>query len=87
MAKVHEKLSELRDSPKKAITKALTHLQEIGELQQEADLEKLEMTLFAMWMGALQLLLRKICNAKQFHALLEHHFDLVVGQYATRPIT
>ncbi len=85
MTKVHEKLSELRDGPTKKLTKTLAYLQEIGELHAEADLEKMSMSLFAMWMGALQLLLRKLCDAKQFHALLEQNFDLVVGQYATRP--
>jgi len=87
MAKVHEKLNELRDGPKKKLVETLAHLQELGELHQEVDLEILSMSLFAMWMGALQLLLRRICNAKQFRTLLEQHFDVVVGQYATRPIT
>lgn len=87
MTMVHEKLSESRNSPKRTIAKALAHLQEIGELRREADLKRMCMALFAMWTGALQLLLRKICNAKQFCALLEHHFDLVVGQYAAQPIS
>jgi TetR/AcrR family acrAB operon transcriptional repressor len=87
LAEVHQKLSEWRDGPKEKLITTLADLQKKGELHRKADLEKLSLSLFAMWIGALQLLLRKMCNAKQFHALLEQHFDLVVGQYATRPVT
>ena len=84
MTEVHEKLNELRANPHRKMTETLTHLQEIGELCPEADVETMVLTLFAMWLGAVRLLLTEKCSVEQFHTLLERHFEIVVGRYATR---
>jgi len=83
LTEVHEKLCELRGDPREGMIRTLAHLQEIGVFRQEADVEMLAMPLFAMWIGAVQLLLREECSVKQFHVLLEQNFDSVVGRYAT----
>jgi len=87
MAEVHEKLTELRGDPMKEFTQTLAHLQEIGELSKEADVEVISLSMASMWVGALHLALHGKCSFKQFYELLEQNFDRIIGQHATRPLT
>lgn len=82
MAEVHEKLNELRGDPMNSFTQILCHLQEVGELKRDIDLNILSWSMFAMWIGMLRLALMGFCTFETFEQILEQNFDLVIGQHA-----
>lgn len=86
MAEVKEKLKEQREDPMIKFTATLTHLQECGELKKEANVEALAYALASMWVGSLHMALIEKCSFKDFYTLLEQHFDMLIGQYSTRPL-
>lgn len=86
MAEVKMKLEALRGDQMREFIQLLTHMQDIGELKAEANIQMIAYALSAMWVGSLRMALLEKCSFEEFRTLLEQHFDLLIGQYATSPL-
>jgi TetR/AcrR family acrAB operon transcriptional repressor len=84
LAEVHEKLAGLRGDPMKDFEQTLRHLQKIGELRRDVDADVLAWSMASVWVGALHLALHEKRSFEQFCNLVEHNFDVIIGQYSTR---
>jgi TetR/AcrR family acrAB operon transcriptional repressor len=87
MSEIKTKLAELDGDPMLKFTALLSRLRDLGELKEETDIHLLACALASMWVGALHLALTKKCSFEDFRALLNQNFDLLIGKYATRPLT
>ena len=83
LAEVHERLKELRDDPKIEFSRTLSHLQKIGQLRQDINIEKLTYSMCAIWMGMLDLALVKEITFETFHVLMLENFDRIMEQHSS----
>ena len=82
MTKVHKKLNELREDPKEDFIRALTYLKSIGQLREDADVNKIINMLFANWMGTLDLALMKEITFDEFYAYVVENINQIFNIYA-----
>lgn len=82
MTKVHKKLNDLREDPKENFVRALIHLKNIGQMREDADVNKIVMKMFAQWMGTLDLALMKEITFEEFYLFMEENINQTLNYYS-----
>lgn len=83
LTEVHEKLMDIHGDPMRNSHETFSHLQQLGELDQDADMRELVMMFASFWVGSLHLALCGKMETSEFPILIGKGFDQLVGRLAT----